>query len=67
MEMWKSLRGWEWEVTHGAFVGMDVRGYGGSEEERAREMKERLLESMKIQVRAEGWSEKEAEILRLEL
>lgn len=61
--MWRVVRGFEWEVTIGAFMGMEIRGHGSDEKERAREMKARMLESMKIQVRGEGWKEGQAEIL----
>lgn len=44
--MWKSIRDYEFEETHGAFLHMVVRG---------KDVKERMLESAKIQVRGEGW------------
>ena len=44
--IWCALRGFEFEVTHGLFVGWDVR---------SEDVKARLLESMKIQVRRMGW------------
>ena len=46
LQMWKALKAFEFSVTMGAFVGMDVRDT---------RVKERVLESMKIQVRAMGW------------
>ena len=45
-QMWKRLKSFDFESTHGAFVGMDVRG---------RDMKKRVLDSMKIQTRGEGY------------
>ena len=48
--IWKALRGFEWTVTHGLFLGWDVRGD---------DVKARLLESMKIHVRRMGWGEHE--------
>ena len=48
--MWKALKPYEFDTTHGGFAGMDVRD--------AR-LKARLLESMKIQIRGEGWSDHE--------
>ena len=50
MKMWRALKPLTFTVTMGAFVGMDVRDP---------KVKERVLESMKIQVRAEGWTEHE--------
>ncbi|MCJ1391704.1 hypothetical protein MMC18_004569 [Xylographa bjoerkii] len=46
MQIWVALRPFEFTSTHGAFVGTDVRG---------EDVKRRVLESAKIQVRAEGW------------
>ena len=48
--MWKALKPYEFDTTHGGFAGMDVRD--------AR-LKARLLESMKIQIRGERWSDHE--------
>ena len=48
--IWKALRGYEWKATHGLFVGWDVRGD---------DVKGRLLESMKNQVRRMGYVEHE--------
>ncbi|KAI9755183.1 MAG: hypothetical protein M4579_004379 [Chaenotheca gracillima] len=45
--IWKALEGIHFTATHGAFVGMDIRGEGD-------EIKRRVLESMKIQTRASG-------------
>lgn len=47
-KMWQAMRPFEFESTHGAFVGQEVRD---------KKVKGRVLESMKIQVRGEGWSE----------
>ncbi|GME22251.1 Beta-lactamase-like protein [Neofusicoccum parvum] len=43
--MWKAVAPYEWESTHGAFVGMDIR---------RPDCKRAVLESMKIQVNYEG-------------
>ena len=48
--MWRAIKPFEFDTTHGAFVGMDVRDGA---------LKGRLLESMRIQVRGEGWGEHE--------
>ena len=45
-DMWQAIRNFSFDTTHGAFVGMDVRDQA---------LKKRMLESMKIQVRAGGW------------
>ena len=50
-KMWKALEGWEFESTHGAFIGMDVRDGDGGE----KGVKERVRDSMRIQARGEGW------------
>ena len=47
-EMWNAIKPYSFDTTHGAFAGMDVRD---------QDLKGRLLESMKIQVRAEGWDD----------
>lgn len=53
--MWRAVRGWEWEVTMGAFMGMDVRGCGGSGvEERCKEMRDRMRLSMATVLAAAG-------------
>lgn len=61
--MWKVLKPFAFTSTHGAFVGQDVvldavdgRDEGGRLEGG---VKRRVLESMKVQVRAEGWGEHE--------
>ena len=48
MKIWKALRPFDFDSTHGAFPGVDVR---------ASDVKGRVLESAKIQVRAEGYRE----------
>ena len=48
--MWRIVEPFEWEQTYGAFYGMEVRGKGN-------DVKRRMLESMKIQVRNEGWDQ----------
>ena len=54
--MWKVLRKYEFSSTHGAFVGTEVRDGGGGSK---KTVKERVLESMQIQVKRMGWSEHE--------
>lgn len=49
--MWRVLGIVEFEWTHGAFVGTDVRSGGGGS---GTSVKERVRESMKIQARAWG-------------
>ena len=46
--MWKILKPWQYFATHGAFLGQDVWGSN---------MRQRVLESMKIQTKAQGWVE----------
>lgn len=46
LKVWRAIEPYEFDTTHGAFVGMDVRD---------KNLKKRMLESMKIQVRGEGW------------
>ncbi|OJD32875.1 metallo-beta-lactamase family protein [Diplodia corticola] len=43
--MWKAIAPYEWESTHGAFRGLDIR---------RKDCKRAVLESMKIQVKYEG-------------
>lgn len=50
LKIWKALKPFEFTSTHGAFVGTDVRG---------EDVKQRVLESAKIQVRAEGYERHE--------
>jgi hypothetical protein len=47
-QMWLRTKPFEFESTHGAFVGQEVRD---------KNVKFRVLESMKIQTRAMGWDE----------
>ena len=49
-KMWQVLKKLDFESTHGAFVGTEVRDQN---------VKGRVLESMKIQTRSEGYSEHE--------
>ncbi|KAI9687251.1 MAG: hypothetical protein M1822_002294 [Bathelium mastoideum] len=46
LKMWEGLRDIKFDTTHGAFVGMDMRG---------EDVKKRVLESMKIQAIREGF------------
>jgi len=46
--IWQAIKPFNFDTTHGAFVGMDVRD---------EKLKRRMLDSMKIQVKAEGWEE----------
>lgn len=48
--MWRAIEPYDFDTTHGAFSDMDVRD---------KNLKERLLESMKIQTRGEGWDRHE--------
>ena len=50
LKIWKAIEHLEFDTTHGAFVGMDVRDEG---------LKRRMLESMQIQTRGEGWERHE--------
>lgn len=50
LKIWRAIEPYEFDTTHGAFVGMDVRD---------QHLKERMLESMKIQTRGEGWDRHE--------
>lgn len=45
-DMWKILKRYEFRSTHGAFVGTDII---------ADDIKQRVLESMKIEVRGMGY------------
>ncbi|EMC95058.1 hypothetical protein BAUCODRAFT_524622 [Baudoinia panamericana UAMH 10762] len=47
-EMWQRVQPFDFESTHGAFVGQEVRD---------KHVKKRVLESMKIQTKAMGWDE----------
>lgn len=46
LKIWKAIEPFHFDTTHGAFVGMDVRD---------QDVKKRVLESMQIQTRGEGW------------
>ena len=46
--MWQRIKPFDWESTHGAFVGQEVRDPMA---------KGRVLESMKIQTKAMGWND----------
>jgi hypothetical protein len=46
--MWKVLKTLDFESTHGAFVGTDIRD---------KNVKYRVLQSMKIQTRNEGYQD----------
>lgn len=48
--MWRAIEPYAFDTTHGAFVGMDVRD---------KHLKGRMLESMKIQTKGEGWKQHE--------
>ena len=50
LKMWRAIEPYDFDTTHGAFVGMDVRD---------KFLKKRVLESMKIQTRGEGWEHHE--------
>ena len=50
LKIWLAIEPFHFESTHGAFVGMDVRDEG---------LKKRVLESMQIQTRGEGWERHE--------
>lgn len=52
--MWKVLKNYDFESTHGAFVGIEIRdGTNGS----TTGVKQRVLESMQIQVKRMGWED----------
>ncbi|KAI9792127.1 MAG: hypothetical protein M1835_008058 [Candelina submexicana] len=48
--IWRALKSWDFHETYGAFRGMDIRH---------EDVKKRVLESMKIQIKAEGHPEHE--------
>ena len=50
LQIWRAIEPYDFDTTHGAFVGMDVRDVN---------LKGRMLESMKIQTRGEGWERHE--------
>ncbi len=55
LKIWQAIEPFDFNTTHGAFPDMDIRD---------EKLKVRLLESMKIQVRNEGYEEHE--ILKIE-
>lgn len=50
LKIWRAIEPYDFDATHGAFTGMDVRD---------KYLKKRMLESMKIQTRGEGWESHE--------
>lgn len=50
MNIWKAIKPFDFDTTHGAFLGVDIRD---------KDLKSRMLESMKIQIRNEGYDEHE--------
>lgn len=50
LQIWKAIKPFDFDTTHGAFNGMDVRDEN---------LNARMLESMKIQVRGEGYARHE--------
>ncbi|KAL8689382.1 MAG: hypothetical protein Q9218_004934 [Villophora microphyllina] len=48
--IWEAVIGFEFHTTYGGFPGMNVRD---------KDVKQRILGSMKTQVRSEGWKEHE--------
>lgn len=50
MTIWRAVRGYDFDTTYGAFNGMTVRDL---------DMKQRILMSMKTQVRSMGWEKHE--------
>lgn len=50
LKIWRAIEPFDFETTHGAFVGTDVRDEA---------LKKRMLESMQIQTRGEGWEQHE--------
>ena len=50
LKIWEAIEPLDFDTTHGAFVGMDVRDES---------LKRRMLESMQIQTRGEGWERHE--------
>ncbi|KAL9128780.1 MAG: hypothetical protein Q9217_002609 [Psora testacea] len=49
-QIWRAIKPFDFNTTYGAFTGMEVRD---------EELKKRVLDSMKIQVRGEGWAKHE--------
>ncbi|SMY26755.1 unnamed protein product [Zymoseptoria tritici ST99CH_1A5] len=56
LRMWKLVKGFEFYTAMGAFKGMDVRTVEGEKERGTGDVKGRLLQSCKIQVKAMGWT-----------
>ena len=50
LKIWHAIKPFDFDMTYGAFVGTEVRDD---------DLKNRVLESMKIQVRGEGWERHE--------
>lgn len=50
LKIWRAIKPYDFDTTHGAFPDMDVRDEN---------LKARMLESMKIQTRGEGWDQHE--------
>ena len=50
LKIWRAIEPYEFDTTHGAFAGMDVRDG---------DLKKRMLQSMQIQTRGEGWERHE--------
>ena len=46
--IWKAIKPYSFHTTYGVFKGQDVRD---------KDLKQRVLESMKTQIRSEGWKE----------
>ena len=46
LDIWRAIKPFAFNTTYGAFVGMNVRDSA---------LKERMLQSMKTQVRIGGW------------
>ena len=44
--IWNAIKGYDFEATHGGFAGTDVRDVN---------VKKRVLESARIQIKAEGY------------
>lgn len=53
--MWEVLHKYTFRSTHGAFMGQDIDDEDAEGKEGQGEVRRRVLESMKIQVRAMGW------------
>ena len=46
--IWNAVKGYDFEATHGGFAGLDVYDVN---------VKKRVLESAKIQIKAEGYED----------